>query len=229
MTKKNRKKTDRYAEDREWIQAVRSRVLRWGRRNFVSYPWRHDTDPWLTFVAELLLQRTRASQARTAYEMLRERYPTRADLLRAGQQGVMWLTRLTGLHGRGRTLLAVARLFEESSESPSGEELRHITGVGAYTVAAWQSLHRGERAVIVDSNVFRWLGRMTGRPFHRDPRGVHWVNELAAALTPPRTFRDYNYAVLDFTMKICVPREPRCEICPLVRFCEYGRLKMIGG
>jgi A/G-specific adenine glycosylase len=201
---------------------VRSRVLRWGRRNFVSYPWRHDTDPWLTFVAELLLQRTRATQALAAYEILRQRYPTPADLLRTGQHGVMWLTRLTGLHGRGRTLLAAAHLFEHSPQPPSGEELRGITGVGAYTVAAWQSLHRGERAVIVDSNVFRWLGRMTGRPFHRDPRGVHWVHDLAAALTPPRAFRDYNYAVLDFTMKICIPREPRCEICPLIRLCDYG-------
>lgn len=107
------------------------------------------------------------------------------------------------------------------------EELTKLTGVGAYTAAAWLSLHRGKRAVIIDANVCRWLSRMTGLPYNRDPRGLRWVQDLAERLTPRRAFRDFNYAVLDFTMTVCTPRNPACATCPLVSDCRHGlRVRM---
>jgi adenine-specific DNA glycosylase len=47
--------------------------------------------------------------------------------------------------------------------------------------------------------------------------------ELAGKLTPEKKFKEYNYAVLDFTMEICRPRNPACEDCPVSRYCvEYN-------
>jgi len=65
---------------------------------------------------------------------------------------------------RGEALLDVARLFNARDVPVNEEELRSITGVGSYTSAAWLSLHRDQRAVMIDSNIFRWLARMTGQP-----------------------------------------------------------------
>jgi A/G-specific adenine glycosylase len=138
---------------------------------------------------------------------------------------VRTLTNAVGLHGRGETLLAVARAFVMNGVPASAVDLQSITGVGAYTASAWFSLHREQRHAIIDSNVFRWLGRMTGQPYQRDPRHVRWVNELADKLTPRRAFRDYNYAVLDFTMNVCTPRDPACERCPLLELCVFGRAR----
>jgi A/G-specific adenine glycosylase len=222
MTRHGSRKRSKNEIDTSWLTAVRGKVLRWGRRNFAAYPWRYDRDPWLTLIAELLLQRTRASQVLQAYELLRSRYRTPSDLLRSGRRGVRALTNRVGLHTRGETLLEIARLFDRQEIPTRAEELRAINGVGAYTAAAWLSLHRGRRAVIIDSNIFRWLGRMTAQPYQRDPRHIRWVNDLAEALTPRRSFRDYNYAVLDFTMTICTPRQPDCPRCPLRLLCAYG-------
>jgi A/G-specific adenine glycosylase len=208
--------------DDEWLHAVRSRVLRWGKRHYVRYPWRHSTDGWLTLAAEVLLQRTRVTQALTAYEVLESRYPTPEALLRGGSGAVQRLTALTGLHGRGRLLIDVAHRIRRNGLPATLPDLYAVRGIGAYIAGAWLSLHRGQRAAIVDSNVYRWLGRMTGRTYGRDPRGVKWVNQLAERLTPKRSFRTYNYAVLDFTMQVCTPRTPRCEECPLNRFCITG-------
>ena len=101
------------------------------------------------------------------------------------------------------------------------EELCSLPGVGMYTAAAWLSLHCGQRATIIDANVSRWLSRMTGLPYHRDPRHIRWIQELADELTPKQVFRDYNYAVLDFTMKVCKSRKPSCDACPLRNDCHY--------
>jgi len=210
------------------VRRVRGRLLSWGRANLRDFPWRSETNPWLTLVAEVLLQRTRAAQVAPVFREVRERYPAAADLVRAGPDAAAAMTARLGIHWRGPLLYRLAETVHANGGVPpeSPEELRAITGIGPYTAAAWLSLHRGRRAVIVDSNVARWLARMTGRPYHRDPRGVRWLQHLADGLTPVRAFRDYNLAVLDFTMEICTPRAPSCPVCPLRRDCVCGRARM---
>jgi adenine-specific DNA glycosylase len=63
---------------------------------------------------------------------------------------------------------------------------------------------------------------MTSLPFNRDPRQVKWINELVERLTPRRAFRDFNHAVLDLTMTVCVPWNPRCENCLLKKIAGLG-------
>ena len=145
--------------------------------------------------------------------------------MRAGPGAAQAVTERLGIHWRGPLLYELACAVEALGGEPpiAHEALRRFVGIGPYTAAAWLSLHCGQRAVIVDSNVARWLSRLTGRPYPADPRHVRWVNTLADRLTPRRVFRDYNYAVLDFTMTICVPRRPHCAGCPLRQVCVFGR------
>ena len=206
------------------VDRVRRRLLRWGRANFENYEWRAETDPWLTLVAEWMLQCTRARQAEQAFRVFRTRFPTAESLVQAGPDAPQAITALTGLHWRGVHLYGLATAVQENGGTPpeSELELRRITGVGMYTAAAWLSLHRGKRAVIVDSNIARWLARLTGQPYPRDPRPVRWVKELADQLTPRRAFQALFYAALDFTMLVCTVRSPHCEICPMRPDCVYG-------
>lgn len=209
--------------NRSVVARIRRQLLRWSKTNSAAFPWRDETDPWLSLAAEILLQRTRATQVEPVYRDFRAKYPTAASLVTAGPGAAREFTARLGLHWRGDLLYRAAQAVSDGGAPPESiDELRRIPGVGPYTAAAWLSLHRGKRAVIVDANVSRWLGRMTGLPYERDPRHVRWVNELADGLTPKRAFRTYNYAVLDFTMKVCTPRAPRCHECPLRRDCRYG-------
>ena len=207
------------------LNRTRRRLLRWGRHNFRPYCWRFEDDPWLSFVAEFLLQRTRASQVEPVFQEFKERFPTADALARSGTHTIREITERLGLHWRGPLLVSIAKqITEEDGVLPNTmEELCQLNGVGMYTAAAWLSLHQGKRAVILDANVCRWLSRMTGLPYNRDPRHIHWIQELADDLTPRKVFRDYNYAVLDLTMNICTPRKPSCEECPLNQDCRYAR------
>lgn len=207
------------------VRAIRRRLLAWGRRNRLQLAWRSEPDPWLTLVAELLLQRTRASQVEPVFLQFRDLYPTAAALVAAGPAAAQRVTAHLGIHWRGPLLFELAKVMARSHGQPpeSLAELERLTGIGPYTAAAWLSLHRGKRAVLIDSNVSRWLSRLTGRPYQRDPRHVAWLHQLAGQLTPPRVHADYNYAVLDFTITICVPRQPRCGECPIRPYCEHGR------
>ena len=215
----------RHLLDSRVARRTTRRILRWGRRNFRVYPWRTETNPWLTFVAEFLLQRTRASQVEPVFGKLRSRFPTPALFATAAPTTLKRLLRSLGLHGRAQALSQIATqlAYRDESLPESMEGLCKLKGVGMYTAAAWLSLHRGRRAVILDANVCRWLSRMTGLPYSRDPRHVRWIQYLADDLTPGRVFRDYNYAVLDFTMNVCTPRSPTCSACPLTQDCAFPR------
>jgi A/G-specific adenine glycosylase len=210
--------------DKRTIANVRRNLLAWHNAESATFAWRTESDPWLSLAAEILLQRTRASQVEPVYKDFKTKYPTASSLVEAGPLAAREFTNRLGLHWRGDLLYAAAKHVDGMGGVPpdSHEELRHIPGVGPYTAAAWLSLHRRKRAVIVDANVSRWLSRMTGLPYERDPRHVRWVNELADALTPVRAFRGYNYAVLDFTMKVCNPKAPICAQCPIRRNCQFG-------
>ena len=206
------------------VRKIRRRLLNWGRKNYQQFPWRIDTDAWLTFVAEVFLQRTRARQVKGVFEEFKKRYPTPTALLASDPDPVSCLVRKLGLGFRLDLLRDIAAVVVEHDGvlTEDMDELTSLRGVGTYTAAAWLSLHRGKRAVLIDSNVVRWLSRMTGNPYNRDPRGVFWVRDLAERLTPPRAFKEYNYAVLDFTMTICTPRSPDCRQCPNLVDCRFG-------
>lgn len=205
------------------VSTIQRRLIRWSKSQSIEYPWRNETDPWLALSAEIMLQRTRAAQVEPVFLDFKHMYPSVTGFIAAGPEAARALTDRLGLHWRGDLLYRAAIAVQDLGGTPPEvlPELRRIPGVGPYTAAAWLSLHRNKRAVIVDTNVSRWLSRMTGLPYKRDPRHVRWVNELADRLTPPRAFRAYNYAVLDFTMTICTPRKPRCNECPVRKLCAY--------
>lgn len=205
------------------ITAVRRRLLRWGRANFKSYPWRLEGSAWLTLVSEVLLQRTQARQVVDTFNSFKEAFPTPQRLADSSRGSLETLLFPLGLHSRAEVLRNLAALSAVAGGCPPDDpvRLRAVRGVGGYTVAAWLSLHRNRRATIIDANVYRWLGRMCDRLFGRDPRRVRWVRDLADVLTPRRSFRAFNYAVLDFTMNICLPRAPHCADCPLTDRCAW--------
>lgn len=211
---------------REVVLRTRRRLLRWGRAHYRPYVWRAERDEWLTFVAEFLLQRTRARQVDRVFPEIKEAIRTPNALAAAPRNESATITKGLGLHRRTELLVNIARqVVIRGGKLPKDlNRLCEFKGVGLYTAAAWLSLHQGIRAPLLDANVCRWLSRMTGRPYNRDPRHARWVQYLAEELTPKRVFRDYNYAVLDFTIDVCSAKQPACSDCPLQRDCTYGRV-----
>jgi A/G-specific adenine glycosylase len=176
-------------------------------------------------VAELLLTRTKAAQVAPVFREVRARYSTPGELVDAGPEAANAIIAGLGLHWRGPLLYGAARAVAGHGGTPPDDldALRSLPGIGPYAAAAWLSLHRGRRAVLIDNNVARWLARLTGRPYDGETRRKRWLQELAEMLTPQQNFRAYNYAVLDFTMTVCTPRTPRCPTCPLRADCAYGQ------
>ncbi|MFN8508824.1 MAG: hypothetical protein U0547_14835 [Dehalococcoidia bacterium] len=171
-----------------------------------------------------MLQRTRADQAERGLAAFATQFPTAEAFAAATDEQVAQVTSGLGLHWRGPLLRQAAADIAGQGGTPPEDEaaLVALPGVGLYAAAAWLSLHRNRRAVIVDNNVARWLCRMTGAAYTAETRRKRWLRDLADRLTPRNGFRAYNYAVLDFTMLVCRPGVPSCHQCPLRSECRYG-------
>lgn len=200
-------------------------MLAWGRANFAPYPWRsRRTRPWHALSAEVLLQRTRAEQVASVYSEFVRRYPDPECLVREKPGQLREVIGSLGLHWRMPLIVQLAEKLKTSGEVPSSlEELKTLPGVGPYAASAYLSMHRDVRALIIDSNVVRWLGRVLGVPTDPETRRKAWLRDVVDTLTPKRAFRDFNYAMLDLSMKVCRPR-PECARCPLpATLCAYRR------
>lgn len=200
---------------------IRKKLVVWGRANFEHFPWRTCTNDFHTLIAEILLQRTKASQVVPAYLNFINKYPDPASLARAEVTEVEDVIRPLGLRWRARVLVQLGKALEQyDGKVPDQQQsLVSLPGVGTYVSAAYLSLHRNKRAPIVDSNIVRFYGRFLG--FHTGPetRRNPSVVKLADCATPRRGFREFNYAMIDFTRNVCKTK-PEHEICPVKTRCQ---------
>ena len=199
-------------------------MIRWGRRNARTYPWRDELPLWLALIAEVMLQRTRAEQVVATFNRFRQQYPSPAVLALASEQELVRLVEPLGLRWRGRLLYRLAQEIGRMAGAPPLNQpaLERLPGVGPYVAAATLSLHANRRAVPIDSNIVRVLCRLVGAPYDGETRRKRWLRELAELLTPPRAHRAYNYAVLDLAALVCLPRKPNCDECPVLKWCATG-------
>jgi len=202
------------------INQVQSKILAWGRANYQNYPWRDVEDPWLALLAEVLLQRTNATHVFRYYEEVCKALPDHLAVLKASKTELEELAGKFGLKRRVKTLVELAHYVDYLDYYPDQlDELTKVYGVGHYTASAYLSLHMNIRAVLLDANIVRWLSRIQGKQKPVDIRRNKYFWSLADRLTPTKNFKEYNYAVLDFTMLICRPRKPECHKCPILKYC----------
>jgi A/G-specific adenine glycosylase len=103
-----------------------------------------------------------------------------------------------------------------------------LPGVGRYTAGALRSIAFGKPAPIVDGNVARVLSRLfaiPGGPSSRERRAWEarlW--ELATALVPASDPSAFNQGLMELGATVCLPRSPRCEVCPVGRACKARAL-----
>jgi A/G-specific adenine glycosylase len=202
---------------------LRRRVLRWFDVHGREFPWRERPEPYRVLLAELLLQRTRADLVLGLYEPFVSRYPSAAALAAASSAEVVAFLRPLGFAHRSARLPDVARQLceQHGGEVPASKEaLLALPGVGEYVANAVLAVAFGERRPLLDPNVIRLVGRVTGRASTRvRPREDESFWELLAALSPRERAADFGLALIDLGATVCRSRRPRCYECPLRARC----------
>ncbi len=212
--------------DAEKIARLRRQLLAWYACNRRDLPWRRSRDPYAIWVSEIMLQQTRVAVVVERYQTFLARFPTLLSLAAASEQDVLALWSGLGYYRRARMMLKAARFIAEQRLTglpASSAALRKLPGIGVYTAAAIASIAFGEAVAVVDGNVERVLCRLEGWEFAEGAsesalkREIHL---LAAQLLDPAQPGDFNQATMELGATVCLPRNPRCLVCPLAADCR---------
>jgi A/G-specific adenine glycosylase len=208
----------------------RRKLMSWYKRHARELPWRGVSDPYRTWLSEVMLQQTRVAAVIKHYESFLRRFPTMLALALAPESEVLATWSGLGYYRRARMLHKTAQFLtrERGGVLPStAAELRTLPGIGEYTSAAIASIAFGESIAVVDGNVERVLLRLTGRPELKTAAARAFVQQEADALLPkPRIGEgvnaagDHNQAVMELGATICLPRNPLCLHCPVYSMCK---------
>ena len=201
----------------------RQRLLTWDRRNGRDLPWRTTSDPYHILVSEIMLQQTQVDRVLPKYTEWLTKYPSLETLASADERDVTSTWYPLGYNVRPRRLQSIAReaVARYGGQLPADEEtLLSFKGIGAYTAGAIRSFAFRQRAAILDTNVARVLFRMfVGAGDQKSHAMTRHLWRVSEAMVPRRDVFDFNQALMDFGALVCVARQPRCLVCPMVKDC----------
>jgi len=201
-------------------------LLDWYDRHARALPWRTPPgsakapDPYRVWLSEVMLQQTTVAAVTPRYERFLQRWPDVEALAAAPAEEVMAEWAGLGYYSRARNLIACAREVAARGGFPAQEAgLRALPGLGDYTAAAVAAIAFGRRAVVVDANVERVVARL----FAIDdplPSARPAIRAAAGRITPQQRAGDFAQAMMDLGATICLPRAPRCLLCPVSALCR---------
>ena len=203
---------------------ISTRLLKWYRQHGRTLPWRGHPDPYAVWVSEIMLQQTRVETVISYFQKWMHLFPTVRDLAKASEQDVLNAWEGLGYYSRARNLHKAAQIVTEkyNGELPRDlSELRKLPGIGRYTVGAIASMAFNMDESTLDGNLRRVFARLfdVGEPADA-PAGEKTLWDLAAENLPKGQAGDYNQALMDLGATICLPKNPRCLLCPLMEDCQ---------
>jgi len=204
-------------------------LLEWFRGEARDLPWRMlpagRRDPWQTLLCEVMSQQTRLEVVERRFLEWMDSVPTPQGLAARSPDEVLSLWAGLGYYARARNLHALAKQVAASGWPTDCAGLAKLPGVGPYTAAAVASLCFGEQVAAVDGNVERVLSRVALLSGDlRKAAGKAALAAVAEGWIASGPAGSLNEATMELGARVCLPRQPRCENCPVAHVCGASRL-----
>jgi A/G-specific adenine glycosylase len=206
------------------MNRLSSKLLAWYHTNKRTLPWRGHRSAYAVWVSEIMLQQTRVETVIPYFEAWMRQFPTLEALANASEHQVLNAWEGLGYYSRARNLHRAAKIVATQYRGRIPRELdqlRRLPGIGRYTLGAIASIAFGMDVPALDGNIKRVYSRIFDISEPVDsPAGEKILWELAEENLPKGQAGDYNQALMDLGAIICVPKNPRCLICPVMKLCE---------
>jgi endonuclease III len=183
-------------------------------------------------VSVILSQATSDVNSGRTYDALKARFPTWDALLRARASTLADTIRLGGLANQKAAVIRdLLRQVKERrgsfdlsflGELPPEEATRYLSsfrGVGPKTAACTLLFACGRETFPLDTHIFRVLRRVGLIPMKCSDEFAHAVMNR---VVPSGKFYSFHVNLIRHGRKLCRPRDPICERCPIVEYCDYG-------
>jgi len=192
----------------------------------------------LSMLVEIILsQATSDANSRRTFQNLRKRFGGNWEkVLAADENEIADAIRLGGLANQKAKVIKelLAQIKERHGslslkflgkmpDEAAREYLSNFRGIGPKTVACTLLFALHKEVFPLDTHIFRVFRRMGVLPEKISDAKAH---RLLNRLVPHEKFYSLHVNLIRLGRKICRPREPLCEKCPLIEYCDYGMTRM---
>ena len=211
--------------DKQRAKGIARRLENWFELEGRSFPWRNKSATnYHKIVCEILLQRTRAETVSSVYQDFFKVFPSWNQIANADIEKIEKNLKPLGLwKRRARGLQALAKVLQKSRGRFPGsrEEIDSLPAVGQYVGNSIELFIHGRPLPLLDVNMSRVIERYFRPRKLSDIRHDPWLQALAKIIIalgvdPVKL----NWSILDLGATVCVPRNPRCNACPIRRGCS---------
>jgi endonuclease-3 len=183
-------------------------------------------------VLTVLSQNTNDRNRDVAYGRLRERFESWAEVREAPIEEIEEAIRPGGL--APTKAVRIQRILQAidaddltwlgTAPVPQARDyLCSLPGVGRKTAACVLLFSYGRHDVPVDTHVYR-VGTRLG--LFRPGASLEEAHDELLRLTSPEDAYETHVLLIRHGRRTCTARFPRCEECPLLRMCPYGRERL---
>ena len=178
-------------------------------------------DPWQLLVATILSAQCTDARVNQVTPDLFRTFPAVLDFAEAPIEEIEDAVHSTGFYrNKAKSLQGAARAILEHHDGQVPDTLAALVklpGVGRNTanVVLGEIWNRPD-GVVVDTHVSR-IALKLGLTDTKDPvKAERQLNEVL----PRENWRDFTHLVIDHGRATCRARAPKCDACPLYRWCE---------
>lgn len=198
-------------------------ILLWYEDNKRCYDWRYENDAYKIWIAETLLQRTRADFVQRVYANFMTKYPKVQYLSKSTEKDVSDSIKQLGLHQRIPRIIEGAKYVTEKYNGKfpkDAQSLKKIPGVGDYIANCILAFSYNMPVAIVDVNIVRILSRFFNiNSLKKKPDKDPIYSQFLNSIIPKNNIRNFLFGLLDYSHIIC-NKHPLCHKCKINCYCE---------
>lgn len=181
----------------------------------------------------ILSQATSDTNSDRTFAALKKRFPNWEALARARESTIADTIRSGGLaNQKAAVIKSLLRQIKEEHGTLNLDFLHKLTaeeavrylkqfrGLGPKTIACTLLFSCRKEVFPLDTHIFRILRRVGLIPQKCTDARAH---EIMNAVVPPGKFYSFHVNLIRHGRTLCRPREPLCERCPIVEYCDYGQ------
>ncbi|MEJ2070997.1 MAG: endonuclease III [Syntrophobacterales bacterium] len=181
------------------------------------------TNPLEMLVATVLSAQCTDVRVNQVTPALFAKYPTAKDYAEAPLEKLEEMIRPTGFfHNKAKSIKSLCQQLVENfgGKVPGSlEELVKLPGIGRKTANVVLGNAFGIPGIFVDTHLGRVSQRL-GLTKEKDPVKIEFD---LMPLIPKERWVKFSHQMIWHGRQICVARNPKCPLCPLLPYCDFGQ------
>ena len=203
-------------------------LLSWYDLNRRILPWRalpgEISNPYFVYLSEIMLQQTVVKTVIPYFLKFVKKWPDINALAKAELHEINSYWAGLGYYSRAKNLHKTAKIISCKYDGffPTDKNsLIALPGIGEYTSSAIMAIAFDRKSNVIDGNVERVFSRFyaVAKPIEESKT---FIKNIAEKHLPGQRYGDYAQALMDLGSLICIPKSPRCTMCPLLAICDVG-------